>query len=184
MITWAYIAGFLDGDGWVTSSITCKTTGNLRYVAGVTQSISCEKYMQDIRTFLIERGISVQYVIRKKNWKSSLRMVDIRIGSKKGLLMFLPKIIPYLLIKKELAKEALRYIRAKQKRRAVIPCKDGTYRMWANKEVLDLKRYVSLGWSNAMISKKMRRGLSSITQKISKTKLRNSYVSLQQNPSV
>jgi len=37
MITWAYLAGFIDGDGWITvrKNKNCKTK---KYVVGLTQS--------------------------------------------------------------------------------------------------------------------------------------------------
>ena len=56
MISWEYLAGFLDGDGWITSSKN-KNCRTIRYTIGFTQKATCESQMKMICKFLNEREI-------------------------------------------------------------------------------------------------------------------------------
>ena len=44
MITWAYVAGFLDGDGWITGSKN-KNCSTIRFAVGLTQKSTAKKEM-------------------------------------------------------------------------------------------------------------------------------------------
>lgn len=179
MITWGYIAGFIDGDGWISSSITNERTGNIRYQVGLTQSVRREPRMFDIADFLRSRGIACSFIKRRKNWKSKLGMINVVINRKSSVVELLTKIRPYLLLKKELANDALIYLKEKARRRAVLPCRSLNAKKWTLRDLLNLRDYVSSDWTNAMISNKMGRGTNSIALKISRLNLRNNYVPLQ-----
>lgn len=184
MITWAYLAGFLDGDGWITSYEVNARTKNRRHVAGLTQAITCEPFMRMMNLFLRQKGISTSLFVRKKNWKSKIWMVNITIDRQEDLLKFLTKIKPYLVIKKEAAAKTISQLKFKQRRRAVVSHPSSGPVQWSQNDLKSLKKYVSLGWNNRMISSKLRRGVYSIAAKISRLHLRSTYVTLQQNPQV
>lgn len=172
MITWSYIAGFLDGDGWI-----CKyhlKSGRPVYVAGMTQVESQKIEMGKIHEFLTLQGVHSAFTSRKKNnWKSSLKMVNVVVKEQKSLLQFLLKIQKHLLIKRESSNEAIHYLKRRLKTRQLKSCQSQQTKVnWSKAEHNKLERYVILGMSNIEISHKLNRSTQSVATQISRLKLR------------
>lgn len=172
MITWGYIAGFLDGDGWITKYRSSKN----RYtcIAGITQNENCKYFMEQIYNFLIQNGINARFNIRKKhNWKSSLKMINITIKEQKSLAYFLRKISPFLLIKKEKCIDTLSYVDSRLKTRSLkkLPSTKNK-KLWKDKDLTELLDLVKSGKTNIEISHFLKRGTQSVASKVSKLKLR------------
>lgn len=166
MITWAYIAGFLDGDGWITKSNL--KSGRPVYLAGLTQVATRRNEMIKIHNFLLSHDIRSKFKLRNKhNWKSSLKMVNITVKEQKSILKFLSKIKPYLLIKKPMADEVVNYVKSRIKIRNIKAFISNNKKMkWTNVEVNLLKSLAAVGMSNIEISQKLHRGTTSICRKI------------------
>ena len=66
--------------------------------------------MKQIYSFLNNNGIRTIWILRRKNSRSKLSMINIMITRQKSLVIILNKIIPYILFKKGKAKECLNYV--------------------------------------------------------------------------
>ena len=118
---WAYIAGFLDGDGciycWINSantrfpdsaSYTNKKIARVRF----TQTSGAFLVLYKIQEFFTAQGI-VSNIFRKKpprNVKCHNAM-DLEIGSMDSIEKILENVLPYLIVKKRKAFETLELIR-------------------------------------------------------------------------
>ena len=170
MITWSYIAGFLDGDGWIGKCYL--KSGRPIYLAGVTQVALQKELMLEIHKFLINNGINSKFKVRNKNnWKSSLKMVNVTVKEQKSLLKFLTKIKPYLLIKKALAEEVVIYLKKRIKTRNLKPLPSKNKRYWSNSDCKKLYFLVNKGMSNVEISHRLNRGTGAVAHKIKRLKI-------------
>lgn len=188
MITWAYVAGFLDGDGWITKtkykrkSDSNKEYGfeNYIYAAGMTQLIVCENEMRQIYDFLVLKGIKATWLQRKQrsNISGNGDMVNIHIKHQESLIEFLKKIMPYLLLKKKIGQECLEYLENKKIQREkennakkkLLSCQT-TNIYWSREEIDILKRLLKEGYSNTYIASQLNRSVNSIGHKIYRMKI-------------
>lgn len=102
MISWPYIAGFLDGDGWVTRSKN-KNCNTYRYTIGLTQKSDQYKSMKSIFMFLKMHGINGNMFKRDSHGsiKGITEMINIYITNQSSLIRLANFLIPHLLIKKD-----------------------------------------------------------------------------------
>ena len=167
MITWSYIAGFIDCDGWITCSKqkNCRTK---KCVIGLTQSIKRENGMKQIYSFLNNNGIRVIWIIRKKNWKSDIKMINIMVTHQKSLVIILNKVIPYLLFKREKAEDCLKYVLDRIKKHGYVDIKESpnNRKKWNNNEIKTLIQMVNEGYSNPNIAITLGRTKNSIGKKL------------------
>lgn len=178
MITWSYIAGFLDADGWITcsnyKSKTGKKTKNIIYLAGITQLDKRAIFMNEIFEFIKNEGINCKWNRRKQgfnknNIKSTGKMINITIKEHESLIKFLSNIKDYLLIKKEKATEALTYLNDKRKIKILeknYKVQERKQKYWKQKEIEILLDLHSLGYSNKAIAVCLNRNWNSIAHKL------------------
>jgi hypothetical protein len=171
MITWGYIAGFLDGDGWITKTLSKR--GRPTYLAGLTQNETCKQFMVEIHKFLVYNKINAKILLRNKyNCKSKLKMVNITVKEQKSLVKFLTKIKPFLLIKKDVCNEALQYLKDRICVRKLTAKCSVDKRKWTTSEYEILKKLVEKNCSNIEISHELNRGTQAVANKISRLELR------------
>lgn len=137
-MNWAYIAGFLDGDGWITFSKNknCKT---YTCVVGFTQVATRVDFMRDLYTFLKNNDINGTFIERdsKNNIdpKGYTKMVNIHIKEIKSVILILENMLPFLMIKKEKAKDAIKYLKTKQLKSSCENQLAVGYKDWNNCEI-------------------------------------------------
>ena len=91
-----YIAGFFDGEGCIGSSNDCY--GNLHYVISIVQKPI--KVLKLIRIFLLKRDIECSIYFQKTN-----KCYQLCVTSRINQAMFLNRILPFLIVKKDKAEE-------------------------------------------------------------------------------
>ena len=98
----AYLAGFFDGEGWITYRLDWKPTNNRTVVLGIGQK---EKVVLEI----IQSWLKVERCLtRDKHGQWSLQLT-----SKRQVMAILKAILPYLIVKRGKAKEAIKYLENK-----------------------------------------------------------------------
>ena len=104
MINWGYIAGFFDGEGSVGLSRN-KRTGNARFYVSIAQSEKNDGFwvLSKVAEFLRAHGVSVKSVSGSTNF-------NLQINNLSGIRAFLEGVLPYLMVKKVLAQDCLRYL--------------------------------------------------------------------------
>ena len=136
-MNWSYIAGFFDGEG----SITHNNGIGFRITIPQTN----EEVLNEIRNFA-KVGYVIKLKKRKAHWKDSWLYY---IASKKDVLVFLKKMIPYLVLKKEIS---LKAIYSLKEQLIKIEKKKETYKRRQSKaKLLRLK-----GWSYRKIGKRLK----------------------------
>jgi hypothetical protein len=170
-VTWAYIAGFLDGDGWITRYKPKQ--GCIRITCGFTQSVRRREGMEVIQMFLKDQGVSAPLIVRSKGWKSDVMMVNILISARASVIITLENVLPYLILKRDLALESLELARRlqqeqlhKRPRRAEVnlpmpQCR----RLWTAEEVELLKTYYATGYNIAAIAVRLYRSCNAVSNK-------------------
>jgi hypothetical protein len=80
-ICWPYLAGFLDGDGWITEAHYRHKSGRpfTTWTIGFTQVCEQVMVMEAIYAFLSSHSVRCTIVRRGKNMKSSRGMVNVLI---------------------------------------------------------------------------------------------------------
>jgi hypothetical protein len=168
MINWAYIAGFLDGDGWITVSKN-KNANTKRYTVGLTQSKKRNEAMIKIYKFIQRHRINATFFERTVNTiiKANYPMINIHIKEQKSLIKILKFLIPFLLIKKKLAIEAFNYTKER------IIKRDNGYiytqkkkKYWRLKEIKKLIILKKQGYGDKSIAKILKRNSDSISHKL------------------
>ena len=110
-ISWQYIAGFLDGEGSIIVGTTKGNNGDNRGVRIVFVNTNL-KVLNYIDNFLKSKGIS-GVIAEKPQWriKNGLhrkRCWHWRIGRRREVISLLTNLLPYLIIKRSKAIEALK----------------------------------------------------------------------------
>ena len=170
-MTWEYIAGFLDGDGWITISKD-KNRSTKRYVVGFTQSARQEIFMLYLQSFLIENGIKAPMINRSvsNNIAENAEMLNIHVKEQKSVVTLLELINPHLFMKKELGEEALLYTKDRLEKRGYglknIKQKKKMY--WKEEEDNQLKILQEEGFSNIVIANKLKRSVNSVGSRLSR----------------
>lgn len=174
MITWPYIAGFIDCDGCITKT---KVHGRKkhglqwRYTIVLVQSGNFYEEMQAICKFLQDNCIKNSFVNRPfaKSTLGTTHMINIVVGSQQSMYNLLEKILPYLLFKKQKAIDAKQYLEAHlQKRVPLKEAKKFTTRKnkWQFEEVQQLKKMYTQNHSYVSISNALKKNIPSIAQKL------------------
>ena len=173
MISWEYLAGFIDADGCITS---CNKKS---YCVTMIQTISEKKNMMLMRDFLENNGIKTFNCERENNNHMFVKNYDckntITIGVKhqKSLLFFLNKIKHHLLLKRDKADEAILWlekrieIREKQK---MAPKKQITNKYWSKEEINKMIELLDNGYSNLSVAGILGRSANSVNTKLQRMK--------------
>jgi intein-encoded DNA endonuclease-like protein len=104
---WAYIAGFMDGEGSINFS---RSTATFSIEVSLAQSGAEGKLLlKEMRMFLEGHGIRSS-ILRNKQKKTLAKkpMYALRMGQRASVQLFLTNLMPYLRIKKVKAQDALR----------------------------------------------------------------------------
>lgn len=107
MMTWAYIAGFFDGEGTIWFPLA-KKRGRMAPTASMFQTDITP--LKKIKEFLEVHGIKTyEYSTKLKNPISKKIIHRLQMRSKKDVELFLYHISPYLIVKKKLAEDVWRW---------------------------------------------------------------------------
>ncbi|SRR6266568_1264772 len=114
-ITWAYIAGFFDGEGCL-HALGAGGEGNGRFRATISQAEDLGKRtLQEIADFLTAQGIFA-YICAHHNRKEQREhpgrrkpMWNLWITQQRSIRLFIEGMLPYLRIKKQRAEDYRRY---------------------------------------------------------------------------
>lgn len=112
VITWAYIAGFFDGEGCLTSANTAPSSlGRLRALGyRLTLTQADKRSLEEIQVFLRQAGINAGLgrarPIALPNHKD---VYVLWVTSRAAVTALLRKVLPYLLVKKVLVQDVLRF---------------------------------------------------------------------------
>jgi len=178
MVSWAYIAGFLDGDGWITKSQTYSKhleVKNYAYRVGMTQLDTCEFAMKEIYDFMINSGIRARWNTREQCSKlnSSGKMINITVKHQESVVKFLKLIRRHLIIKRVLADECISYVEDRLLRREKVKeageavlSRQEKRRYWKDDDIDKLKEMRLDGSSNLEIAVQMSRSVASVAHKI------------------
>lgn len=168
-INWGYIAGFLDGDGWITSSKN-KNARTKRYLIGFTQSKERYKYMNIILKFIKSHGIKATLIERVSNSqiKTDVPMLNIQIKEQESVVKFMNNVKPFLLIKEDKGKECLEYTKLRLIKRGkfLSNYKQKKRKYWNKKEIKNLIKLQKEGYSNKTIGNTLKRSSDSIGNKL------------------
>lgn len=102
MITWAYIAGFFDGEGSVFQARP--------RISALVSIVQAEQHvLQEIQQFLVQHCIPS--VVRAKSMCSTYRKPQwvLSISKNADTIKFLSHILPYLQVKRVLAQDVIRF---------------------------------------------------------------------------
>jgi len=171
MISWAYLAGFLDGDGWITSSKN-KNCTTRRYLVGFTQKRTECRYMLEMHHFLQANGI--RSTVLKRVSKTPLvprrvRMIDIHVREQESIVRLLEQLTPHLLIKKEKAMGCIGYLKDRLDKRGALvgPVKQQeTNVYWSQAQIQELLQLHAEGHGNRSIASKLNRSMDSVAHKL------------------
>ena len=86
-VTWSYLAGFLDGDGWITESKT-KNSKFKRITVGFTQKSELKTEMMVIKDYLTNNGINARAAYRDSITPSApmpVNMINITISEQQEI---------------------------------------------------------------------------------------------------
>lgn len=104
MITWAYVAGFLDGEGTIAAR-----------ARNVTLFQKDPTVLNAIREFLSGQGITAIIYVRKERVHNNLGYLAIqhqlRVSDKAHVAEFLWQVRPYVIVKKQLVEDVWRYLK-------------------------------------------------------------------------
>lgn len=105
-MNWAYIAGFFDGEGCIS---TRQGTNNpFRLTIVQSKKNNGESLLNEIGGFL--SGHQIRSGIHLRN-REKCPMVVLYIGQRRSIVKFLLGVMPYLRVKRILAQDVLRYSR-------------------------------------------------------------------------
>lgn len=105
-MTWAYIAGFFDGEGHYGSQ-----RGKLSWRIAITQNDI--RPLHAIKEFLHAQGIETCAIdtVRAQSKKRWQETSILRLNNRPDITIFLDGVRPYLIVKKQFAEDLLRFMR-------------------------------------------------------------------------
>ena len=173
-VTWPYIAGFIDCDGWITWSQPKQ--GRIRVSCGITQSVTRLDGMKVIQKYLEDQGVRSPLMIREKSWKSEIKMVNVLVSARTSVIKLLENVLPYIILKHSLAHQALEIARRveeerlrKRPRRNEIQVTAAKSKMpWTEEDVALLKAYTAAGYNAAAIAAKLQRSCGAVSSQQSR----------------
>lgn len=169
---WAYIAGCVDCDGWI-SKIGKNGDGSIKrnygVVVGITQHVNCREGMETIAAFLRSQGLSVIFTDRDSNTHHHTPMINIVVKANASSLKFLMEIEKYMLFKHKLAKECIIHLLDKQQRlkkvAETISLSGTKRRYWKDTELQEALDLRGKGYNHVAIAEKLGRTSQSVAQK-------------------
>lgn len=175
MITWEYLAGFLDGDGYITHYATGHT---VRYTVGFTQKATREVYMKQIFDFLVDENVSPKWVPRVSQTPSAptpVAMIDIRVSEQRHIISLLEKLQAHLVFKKTLAIQCLCDLKDRRLKRGddmleQYPKAQRTG--WSDIDIKTLQEMAQQGYQAKVIAAALRRTPISIWKKAHRLQIR------------
>lgn len=102
-ISWEYLAGFFDGEGWITRDVG---HGCEYVVIGMCQLESKDRVLKEIIKFLKANEIVCQQYFRPHT-----QVTQLRIRGDENMVKFLEGVLPYLVVKELNAKKAMKYLK-------------------------------------------------------------------------
>lgn len=113
-LSWAYIAGFFDGEGCIQRHVD-KTHGGDRLAVTITQKEDRDLVLWKIAVWLETRGIACNVFTTRTNHPDGMSRLHV-LGGGAGILKFLTKIKPWLRVKHAEAEAMIEYLEGKQLR--------------------------------------------------------------------
>lgn len=104
-MTWEYIAGFFDGEGWIqkyNKPAHCLA----KYGIGIGQSTCQDQVLYEISNFLKTQGVKCRMCTESKV-PNRTQMTRLKIYDSVSIVNFLTQVIPYLLVKHAKSASAL-----------------------------------------------------------------------------
>lgn len=164
---WAYIAGFLEADGWVW--MRSKPGQGLGCTVGFVQADAGVASLDFIASKLDELGLRYargRYQQTNRSWSPRNQLV---IKHQDSLRTFLEGVMPYLIQKRDPARQVLRTLadrRARHPLRAQARLPAPTTNVyWTVKEVKTLRALIGQDYNNVAIAQRMRRTVDSVSHK-------------------
>jgi len=125
-MNWDYIAGFFDGEGWVTLYREKNNKWGKAVKVGIEQKDI--KPLKEIKSFLEKEGLNKVCLYNRHNRVTS----SLQIQNKFDINLFLKKMIPRVIVKKKRCIECQRFIQDKWYKIGAYPeqTKEEAYRYW------------------------------------------------------
>jgi len=105
-MTWQYVAGFFDGEGCIVQSWNSAANA-MTYLVTMVQLV--RRPLDCIAEFLRLNGIESSISRQKPSVRQARGMWQWRIHGSKRVLTFLARCLPYLIVKKVLAQDTMRF---------------------------------------------------------------------------
>lgn len=183
-MTWPYIAGCIDCDGWITFYNRKKAKYIKKtYTIGIIQSSKRYDKMKIISDWLRSQNIQHSFITRttKTNLSAISEMVNIHVKEQKSLIRLIKNILPYLLFKKEKAIELQTYLRLLKNIRLCdneiklrqMPKR----RYWNKQECIKATSLRKQGHNNVSIANLLNRSVHSVSAKFHRAKKAKFYLS-------
>lgn len=176
---WAYIAGCVDCDGWISQTGKDESGAlkkNYAVTVGITQHVSCKDGMERIAEFMRGEGLSVCLVDRDSNTHHNTPMLNITVKENRSVVELLEKISPYMLFKKEKAEVCISDLKDKMVRLRNVsdatPAAGAKRRYWTPEEVETAHRMKSDGYNLVAIAETLGRSHQSVAQRLDRDKHR------------
>lgn len=100
-MTWDYIAGFWDGEGWVAINAPRSRQKSPYVNIGACQSTPQDECLKEIQKFLYDEGIPSKIYIAKSNGPRRHPVSKLYVtGHRNGRLEFLKQLLPLAIVKK------------------------------------------------------------------------------------
>jgi hypothetical protein len=170
-ITWGWVAGFFDGDGWVTYAYN-RNCSTKRYAAGFTQRATGKWMMTRLSRFLVSKGIRTKVIerdVKVPQLPVKVQMLDVRIREQRSLEIFFESVLPFLILKRRYAIDCLKYVSDRLEKRGlnVVPIEaQVTNIYWTKNDVSMLLKLHKQGYANRVIAAKLNRSVNSVTQRL------------------
>jgi len=170
-VSWAYLAGFLDGDGWITSSKN-RNSKTRRFVIGFTQKSTHAVFMQKICAFLDAQDVRYTYktrIVRSPRVPTSVEMVNIHIKEQVSVVKAVTELHPHLVLKKDKALACLTYTTDRLVLRGHFsdpPLVQDKRKYWTTREIETLHDMHTQGHGNRSIAGKLSRSADSVSHKL------------------
>lgn len=101
---WSYVAGFMDGEGWISQ----KKSASFGWQVAMCQSTPQDLCLREIQKFLVGQGIQSMIYIARYNGPRRRPVTRLNISTKRrNLVLFLNSILPFLIVKRQAAQRAL-----------------------------------------------------------------------------
>lgn len=115
MISWAYLAGLFDGEGWVGFKRSYSVSVSTYWSIGQAGKPG-EFLLRQVRDFLTTQGVR-SCLNSYKNEKSTHKVIwTLNVSRRPQVIHILKNLMPYLIVKKPAAQDTLRMLKMFPKR--------------------------------------------------------------------